>query len=451
MTEAVIADWERAFADWLAPFLEALGHKVRRRWAPVYVRGLLGPGERKSVQPMAARVAPQDNDQLHHFISSPAWKTAPLEAVLAREADRLVGRSDAVLIIDDTALPKKGVHSVGVARQYCGALGKTANCQCLVSLTLARHEVPVPVALRLYLPKEWTQDEARCAKAGVPRPCRTFRSKGAIALAELDRLLAAGVRFGCAVADAGYGAGATFRRGLAKRVALWAVGIPKAQTVYSAAVIVTWPDAAPTGRRRRHGVPNELPMTAEAALAGVSWRQIRWRRGTKRPLTARFAARRVRVADGPQAQNGRRLPGKDEVWLVGERRPGGETKYYLTSHPAETPLKTLAATIKARWACEQGHQQMKEELGLDHFEGRSWAGLHHHALLTMIAFAFLQHLRLAQSRKRGESSRAQPATPAEPPCHPPRPSRSPRRQHPTAMSQLPAAHHLAQTRMKLPE
>ena len=229
MTEEVSADWEQAFAAWLAPFLAALGHKVRRRWAPVYVRGLLGPGERKSVQPMAARVAPQDNDQLHHFISSPAWDNGPLEAVLAGAADRLVGGPSAVLIIDDTALPKKGVHSVGVARQYCGALGKTANCQSLVSLTLARNEVPVPMALRLYLPKEWTQDRARCRKAGVPAPYRTFRSKGALALAELDRLLAAGVRFGCALADAGDGAGATFRRGLAKRVALWAVGLPKAQ------------------------------------------------------------------------------------------------------------------------------------------------------------------------------------------------------------------------------
>src|SRR5918911_232210 len=303
MTEAVSADWEQAFAAWLAPFLAVVVHKVRCRGAPVYVRGLLGPGERKAVQPMAARVAPRDNDQLHHFISSPAWETAPLEAVLAREADRLGGGPGAGLIIDDTALPKKGVHSVGVARQYCGALGKTANCQCLVSLTLARHEVPVPVALRLYLPKEWTQDEARCAKAGVPRPCRTFRRKGAIALAELDRLLAAGVRFGCAVADAGYGAGATFRRGLAKRVALWAVGIPKAQKVYSAAVTVSWPPAAPTGRRRRHGIPSELPIAADAALADGRWRQIRWRGGTEGALTARFAARRGRLPRGPPGQN----------------------------------------------------------------------------------------------------------------------------------------------------
>src|SRR3712207_115485 len=165
MAEAAAADWERALAEWLAPFLEALGHKVRQRWAPVYVRGLLGPGERKSVQPMAARVAPADCDQLHHFISSPAWQTAPLAAVLAREADRLVGGPDAVLIIDDTALPKKGVHSVGVARQYAGVLGKTANRRALVSLTLARGEVPVPMALRLYLPEAWCRDRRQIGRA----------------------------------------------------------------------------------------------------------------------------------------------------------------------------------------------------------------------------------------------------------------------------------------------
>ena len=171
MTEAAAAGWERALGEWLRPFLDALGHKVRRRWAPVYVRGLLGPGERKSVQPMAARVAPADCDQLHHFINSPAWRAAPLEAVLAREADRLLGGPDAVLVIDDTALPKKGEHSVGVARQYAGVLGKTANCQALVSLTLARGEVPVPVALRLYLPRAWCRDRRR----RVP-PARRSRS-----------------------------------------------------------------------------------------------------------------------------------------------------------------------------------------------------------------------------------------------------------------------------------
>jgi SRSO17 transposase len=450
MTEAAAADWEQVLAEWLSPFLEALGHKVRRLWALVYVRGLLGPGERKSVQPMAARVAPADCDQLHHFISSPAWQTAPLAAVLAREADRLGGGPDAVLIIDDTALPKKGEHSVGVARQYAGVLGKTANCQALVSLTLARGEVPVPVALQLYLPKAWCQDRRRCAKAGVPADCRTFRSKGAIALDELDRLRAAEVRFGCVLADAGYGSSATFRRGLATRAPLWAVGIPKTQKVYSAAVKLTWPAKSATGRPRRHGVPNERPVTAAAALRRTPWRPIQWRQGTKGPLTASFAARRMRVADGPQSQTGHRLPG-EELWLVGERRSSGERKYYLASHPAGTPLQTLAATIKARWICEQAHQQMKEELGLDHFEGRGWHGLHHHALMTLIAFAFLQHLRLRHSGRRGKNLRHRSATPTDFARRPSRAAHSACRLRAIAMSQVPRDHRRAQARVKVPK
>src|SRR5919206_656039 len=177
---------------WLAPFLDALGHKKRRTWAPLYLRGLLGPGERKSLQPMAARLGLSGHDQLHHFIASPAWDDGPLWTALAGEADRLVGGPEAVLVIDDTALPKKGTLSVGVARQYCGALGKKANCQSLVSLTLAQGEVPVPVGLRLFLPDEWVADAVRCARAGVPEVNRIARSKGEIALCEVDRLRAAG-------------------------------------------------------------------------------------------------------------------------------------------------------------------------------------------------------------------------------------------------------------------
>ena len=160
--------WEGALERWLAPFLSALGREAQRRWAPVYLKGLILPGERKSVEPLAARVAPDGTEQLHHFIGGSPWATGPLEAVLAEEADALVGGPEAVLVIDDTALPKQGKHSVGVARQYCGCLGKRANCQVLVSLTLARGEVPVPVGLRLFLPDEWTADSGRCARAGVP-------------------------------------------------------------------------------------------------------------------------------------------------------------------------------------------------------------------------------------------------------------------------------------------
>jgi SRSO17 transposase len=391
------ADWREELDGWLEPFLAALGHEKRRLWAPVYLRGLLGPGERKSLQPMAARLGLRGHDQLHHFVASAAWDDAPLRRLLVAKADALVGGPDAVLVVDDTALPKQGRHSVGVARQYCGRLGKRANCQVLVSLTLARGEVPVPLGLRLFLPAEWAADAGRCARAGVPDELRRMLAKTDIALEEIDRVLAAGTRFGRVVADAGYGVSAAFRNGLSERGLVWAAGVPRVQNVYSPAVELRWP-VARTGRPRKRPVPSEEPRPAEAALAEAAWRRVSWRRGTKGPLAAEFAALRVRPAEGAQLRNGRHLPG-GEVWLVGERRATGERKYYLSNLPPSTPLEELAALIKARWVCEQAHQQLKEELGLDHFEGRSWTGLHRHALMAMVAFCFLQHLRL---RERGE-------------------------------------------------
>jgi SRSO17 transposase len=401
MAEARL-DWRDELGRWLAPFLARLGHKARRQMCPLYITGLIGPGDRKSVQPMAERLAPGEYDRLHHFVSGGVWDAAPLEEELLIQADRLVGGRDAVLVIDDTALPKKGRHSVGVAPQYASALGKTANCQTLVSLTLARGEVPVMVALRLFLPESWTSDRNRLQRAGVPAGDRTPRTKPEIALAEIDRVLAAGLRFGCLLADAGYGLSAAFRQGLTARGLAWAVGIPRHLKVYPADVKLIFPTAG-RGRPRRRHVPDVLSRPAEDMLAKARWREVSWRAGTKGRLKARFAALRVRIADGPPQRirdKGRQhLPGQ-EAWLVGEHRSSGEKKYYLANLPAGMALRALAATIKARWVCEQAHQQLKEELGLDHFEGRSWPGLHRHALMTMIAYAFLQHRRLASARRK---------------------------------------------------
>jgi SRSO17 transposase len=279
------------------------------------------------------------------------------------------------------------------------------------------------IARAIKLPEAWAADPDRCARAGVPEEHRRVTAKTDIALAELDRVIAAGARFGRVVADAGYGISAAFRKGLSERALVWAVGIPKTQNVDATAVELLWPRAA-TGRPRKHPVPSEEPVPAAAMLKGATWRRVSWRRGTKGPLAAEFAALRVRPAEGEQLRSGRHLPG-EEVWLVGERRTSGETKYSLSNLPAGTPLEELAATIKAalagrlpgapvetdrslcdRWVCEQAHQQLKEELGLGHFEGRSWTGLHRHALMAMIAFGFLQHLRLRErGKKRGRPPR----------------------------------------------
>ena len=406
--------WEDELGHWLKPFLDRLGHKARRRMCPLYVSGLIGPGDRKSVQPMAARLAPRDYDQLHHFIADGVWDAAPLESELLVQADRLVGGSDAVLVIDDTAMPKKGDRSVGVAPQYASSLGKTANCQTLVSLTLARGEVPVMVALRLFVPESWTSNPVRLKRAGVPVEHRAARTKPEIALAEIDCVMAAGVRFGCVLADAGYGLSAPFRQGLSARGLVWAVGFPRHQKVYPAEAKLIFPIAG-RGRPRQRHIPDLLSMPAEDMLADAKWKNVSWRLGTKGRLKARFAAVRVRIADGPpqrtKDKGQQHLPG-EEAWLIGEHRSSGEKKYYLANLPAATDLRTLAATIKARWICEQAHQQLKEELGLDHFEGRSWQGLHRHALMTMIAYAFLQHRRLAQAGRKKKNQRS--AASAEP-------------------------------------
>jgi len=436
-----LLDWRKELERWLKPFLERLGHKTRRRMCPVYISGLIGPGDRKSIQPMAERLAFGGYDQLHHFVSAGVWDVAPVETELLVQADKLVGGRDAVLVIDDTAVLKKGTHSVGVAPQYCSALGKIANCQTLVSLTLARGEVPVMAAMRLFLPESWTNEQARLKRAGVPVEYRTARTKPEVALAEIDRVIAAGMRFGCVLADAGYGSSARFRQGLSARKLSWAVGIPRHLKVYPADVLMIQPVTPrdrPRRGRPRQRIPDTLSVAAEDVLATAKWQNISWRTGTKGKLRARFAAVRVRIADGsPQRiknKTHQHAPG-EQAWLIGEHRASGEKKYYLANLPAKTDLHALAAKIKARWICEQAHQQLKEELGLDHFEGRSWQGLHRHALMTMIAYAFLQYRRLATARRKKKNQR--PTAPANSARRTSRHSRALGSTTSTAMSTLP--------------
>ena len=243
------ATWKSDLETWLAPFVSALRHKVRARMCPAYIAGLIGAGDRKSVQPMAARDGEVGYDQLHHFITGRAWDTAPLEKVLLAEADRMVGGADAWLIVDDTALPKKGEHSVGVAPQYASALGKTANCQSLVSLTLASREVPVTVGLRLFLPEEWTSDP-RTDGASACAGGKTGRTNQA---GNRDRRDRPRHRLGRAIwllvlAHSGYGSSGSFRQALSERGLKWAVGLSKRQNVYPADVAVTFPSPRREGR-----------------------------------------------------------------------------------------------------------------------------------------------------------------------------------------------------------
>ncbi len=400
--------WEAELERWTAPFLERIGRAERRRWAPLYMRGLLLPGERKSIEPLAERVCPADVQQLHHFISTSPWPTGPLQEVLFEKADRLVGGREAALLIDDTALVKQGMHSVGVARQYCGELGKKANCQSLVTLTLARGEVPVPIWMRLFLPESWAEDAGRCQKAGIPEEQRLHGAKWEIAIQGLEEARRAGVRFGCVSADAEYGKAPQFRRHLEQRGLLYAVGILPQQRVYPAEVVMQPPIRKRPGVRPPvHATPSVESLQAAAMIDSLgegAFTQVTWRRGTKGPLKAHFAAARVRMAEGAPIGSGRRAPAEEPLWLVCEWRATGEKKYYLCNHPADTPLRTLVRAIKARWSCEQAHEQMKNDLGLDHLECRGWHALQHHTLLVMMAMAFLQHLRIG-GKKKGEISR----------------------------------------------
>lgn len=272
------------------------------------------------------------------------------------------------------------------------------------------------IGLKLFLPESWTSDAARMDRVHVPEDTRAYRTKTEIALAEIDRVRAAGVRLGGVLADAGYGLSGPFRQALTERGLSWAFDISHTQKVYPAAVALIFPVAG-RGRPRKNHVPDVPSRSAQATLETAKWQTVSWRRGTKGKLAARFAAIRVRVADGPPQRIGhlgqQHLPG-EEVWLVGEHRSSGERKYYLSNLPADTPLKKLAGAIKARWVCEQAHQQLKEELVLDHREGRSWQGLHRHALMTMIAFAYLQARRLkaAGRKKKTPAPPPQPSLPA---------------------------------------
>ena len=346
------------------------------------------------MQPIADWVAPGKHDHLQHFISDSPWQTEGFEFLLAQRAQTMLGGPEAVLIIDDTCLTKFGDKSVGVARQYSGQVGKLTNCQCLVSLTLAQHDLPVPLALRLFLPREWTDNHDRLRAAGVPPEHQQPQTKWELALNELDRVRRQ-VTFGMVLADAGYGVNAQFRQALTQRGLRWSVGIVRHQRIYPEDVRLLPVPQRSRGRRTKYPTTSHERQTVEDVLAGAAWQHLIWRHGTKGPLSGRFAAAYVRLADGQANGRSQHLPG-EAVWIIGEERRGGARKYYACNLPPHTSLGHLVAVTKRRWACEQTHRELKQEVGLNHFEGRSWQGLHHHAVLCMVALMFLQWLRLSQ-------------------------------------------------------
>jgi SRSO17 transposase len=371
----------------LDEMLVSLGRSERRQWGDVYVRGLLTTAGRKATASMATRVSDGNVQAMQQFIGQSPWLWEPLREGLARRIVEALHPA-AAWLVDDTGFPKKGDHSVGVARQYSGTLGKIGNCQVAVSLHYATDDAAVPLDFALYLPEEWLE-EARRQKAGIPKDV-TFQPKWALALALIDRALAWEVPRGVIGADAGYGSTTEFRTGLTKRKLLFVVGIQNAITVW---VDSGQMEAPPAGRRGR---PRHKPLEVGAPLSVFEisqrwsqerWQRITWREGTKGPMTSRFAAARVLPSHSYQHGGAK----EDILWLLAEwpEAEATPTKFWLANLPADTSLLSLVRLAKIRWWIEQGYQQLKDELGMDHYEGRSWQGWHHHVTMTMLAFGFL--------------------------------------------------------------
>jgi len=407
---------EGRFDEYAQMIGATLAHADRRLPVQWYLKGLMLPGGRKSVEPMAARVQPQNvrsaHQSMHHLVADANWSDAALLAAVASQVLPVLMKKSKTChwIVDDTGFAKKGEHSVGVARQYCGRLGKTDNCQVAVNLSIANEHGSLPLAHRLYLPKEWAEDSARRKKAGVPKEIE-FRTKGAIALEQIDQALAAGVPKGIVLADAAYGTDTDWRDELSERGLLYMVGARDNTTVWwGPHQPAPMPPASPNGGRRRTRLirdASHAPISVHEvarSLPAQKFRRVTWREGVAAPLSSTFAAVRVRAAHDNQPH--------DEQWLLIEW-PHGEAQprhYWFSTLPANTSIKTLVATAQGRWRIERDYQELKSELGLHHYEGRNWRGFHHHASLCIAAYGFLMGERLSGLKK----NRGRFKTPAVP-------------------------------------
>src|SRR5262245_34173333 len=395
-TPELTPDVLQRLGGYAARFRDAFGLDRPARWAGVYLAGLIQEGERKSIEPLSRRVAlppeltVKDPEQaLQQFVNQSPWDE---QAVLTRHRAVMARRfadSKGIFVIDDTSFPKQGKHSVGVQRQYCGALGKKANCQCAVSVHYVAPKGHYPLAMRLYLPESWLNDPQRLDKAGVPEDERRPLSKGQIAWELLDLVRAEGLPGGLVVADAGYGVSGPFRDGLAQRGLRYIVGVTDEMLVFTEEPQWVAPAAATGGRpRTRHRLAEDSPrpVSLKELAARTPRRKVTWREGTKGPMAGRFAW--LRVWPGQGWATGQ-CALAEPIWLLIEEQADGKLKYAFSNLPADTSRIRAVRLWRSRWPVELGYQQMKEELGLDHHEGRSWRGFHHHACLVMLAYGFL--------------------------------------------------------------
>lgn len=413
--EASQINRQQRFEQYIALLGQALDHPDRVESIRDYCTGLLLPIGRKSIEPIAAQTAPTrvqaKHQSLQQFITDSPWRDRPVLTVAYNYALPVLQRHGGIkaTIVDDTGIPKKGSHSVGVARQYCGQLGKIANCQVSVSLSSANEHFSLPIAYDLYLPQAWAEDAERRQKVGVPADIR-FRTKPEIALAQIRAAHRAGLELGVILADAAYGDVPDFRDSLAALDLLYCVGVREPTTV--------WPEGKeplpPKPYSGRGPKPKLLrrdetrqPLSIKELVSSLpqkSFRKVTWREGARGKMSSRFAAVRVRTAH----LDFQRTEARPEEWLLIEW-PEGEaapTRLWLSNLPPKTSLKKLVFYAKLRFRIEQDYEDLKQETGLGHYEGRKWRGFHHHATLCIAAYAFLMTERgLFSPAGTGNSSR----------------------------------------------
>jgi SRSO17 transposase len=391
------------FDHYLDHLAAALAHVDRVGPMKEYCTGLMLPVPRKSVEPLAAQLDPRHVSAKHqsllHFVGQSDWSDDAMLKQVRAWVQPLMARQawDWFWIVDDTGTPKKGKHSVGVGRQYCGQTGKQDNCQVTVTLSLATALASIPIACRLYLPQAWCEDEQRRWTAGEPESI-DFATKPQIALEQIQTAKAAGVPVGTVVADAAYGNECAFREELEAMELDYVVGIGPGTSVWG-------PDSGPLppkpyrGRgtrptRLQRGPRHEPLSVKELALAlpTQAWSKVAWREGTNAELSSRFARVRVR----PAHRDYLRCEPHPEVWLLLEWPEDKEepTKYWLSNLPVEVSMQELVSIAKMRWRIERDYQELKQEFGLGHYEGRGWRGFHHHASLCIAAYGFLVGQRL---------------------------------------------------------
>ena len=413
------------FDHYLEHLSEGLGHADRHAGLRGYCTGLMLPLSRKSVEPMAARVDPMHasarHQALHHFVAKAEWSH---DELLRRVCQWVIPKMDfshgGWWIIDDTGFPKKGRHSVGVAHQYCGMLGKQDNCQVAVSISLASNQGSLPVAWQLYLPEDWAANPELRAKAGVPEEV-SFATKAQIALQQLRSLLAQGAPHHCVLADAGYGVDNAFRQALSDMGLLYAVGITSAVVVWPPGVTPLPPEPY-SGMGRPPVMPKRTPELQPVSVKALAqslprraFQNVGWRDGSNETLSGRFAAVRVRHAGGNVGKA--RL--RPEQWLLIEwpESDPEPSKYVLSTLPEETPINELVSVAHQRWRIERDYQDLKQDFGLGHYEGRGWRGFHHHAALSIAAYGFVMAERLVAdmtvSGKKNFIQRQVPAVPKD--------------------------------------